>query len=100
MPVPIVPPAPPRFSTTTGWPSWLDSGSSTSRPTISSELPAANGIIARIGRAGQAWAKAACGRAGIAKAAAADVRNWRRVVIHFSPGQLFALADETQAGGI
>src|SRR5215207_1976804 len=81
MPVPIVPPAPPRFSTTTGWPSWLDSGSSTSRPTISSELPAANGIIARIGRAGQACAKAPRERAGIASAAPANCRNWRRLVI-------------------
>ncbi len=65
---------------------------------MSSELPAANGIIARIGRAGQACANAACGSAGTANAAAADVRNRRRVCHrHFSRAVLFG--DEAQAGG-
>ena len=48
---------------------------------MSSELPAANGIIARIGRVGQACANPAPGKAGTVSAAPANWRNWRRVVM-------------------
>ena len=40
------------------------------RPTMSSELPAANGTMARMTRVGQAWAKTDCGSADEASAAA------------------------------
>src|SRR6185369_2373765 len=85
---PMVPPAPPRFSTTIGWPSWLDTGSRTMRPTMSSELPAENGIIARMGLAGQLCARASVGSAGVASADPARCRNRRRVVISFLPEAL------------
>src|SRR5262245_64322303 len=80
MAVPIVPPAPPRFSMTIGCPSWLANGSSTMRPTMSRLEPAENGTMARIGRAGQTCARATCGNAGAARVAPASCRNRRRVV--------------------
>ena len=40
------------------------------RPTMSSELPAANGTIARMPRVGQACANVDCGNADAASAAA------------------------------
>ena len=49
MPAPIVPPAPPRFSTMIDWPSCCDSGSNTMRATMSIVEPAVNGMMARIG---------------------------------------------------
>src|SRR4051812_45215175 len=85
---PMVPPAPPRFSTTIGWPNWLETGSSTMRPTRSSELPAENGIIARMGLAGQLCARASVGSAGVASADPARRRNRRRVVMSFLPEAL------------
>ena len=45
---------------------------------MSSVLPAANGIIARIGRVGQACAHAAAGSAGVASAAPAKLKELRR----------------------
>src|SRR6266566_2884700 len=54
----IVPPAPPRFSTTIGWPSLAASGSNTARGTRSVALPAAKGMKARNGLAGQVCAAA------------------------------------------
>src|SRR4051794_31717630 len=71
---------------TIGWPSWLDSGSQTMRPTMSIVLPGANGIIALTGRAGHACAKAMSGRAGAAKRAAERRRNRRRLVTIVVPG--------------
>jgi hypothetical protein len=48
----------------------------------SSELPAENGTITRIGfDDGQAWAKASFDRVGVASVAAVRLRNVRRVVI-------------------
>ena len=50
--VPIMPPAPPRFSITTGWPSCWPIGSATSRAQISVAPPAGSGTTMRIGRFG------------------------------------------------
>ena len=44
-PMPIVPPAPGRFSTTKGWPSCSDSRCATVRAMMSVALPAVNGTI-------------------------------------------------------
>src|SRR5262245_50129838 len=55
----MVPPAPPRFSTTIGWPSSTASGSNTVRGMTSVALPALNGMKALIGFAGQVCATAA-----------------------------------------
>jgi hypothetical protein len=41
--------------------------------------------MARIGRVGHAWAKAAPGSDALASAAALSRTNWRRVVIGISP---------------
>src|SRR5262249_25102126 len=76
--LPMVPPAPARFSTTIGWPSWLESWSKTSRGTTSTALPAPNGTIALIGLVGQACARATYGKADSAAAPAAICRNRRR----------------------
>src|SRR4029078_3200267 len=56
--VPITPPAPPRLSTNTCWPSWLLSCCATSRPTTSLLPPGGNGTIKRTGRFGESSAKA------------------------------------------
>src|SRR5258708_28654738 len=48
---------------------------------MSSELPGANGIMARIGRAGHACANACRDSSGVASAAADHRTNWRRVVM-------------------
>ena len=50
--VPTVPPAPPRFSITTGCPNSLLSPSATTRPTMSVEPPGGNGTISVIGLVG------------------------------------------------
>src|SRR5580692_10693544 len=54
-----MPPPPGRFSRTKGWPSTCPTWSSTMRATRSLALPAANGLIASIGRLGQSAATAA-----------------------------------------
>src|SRR3954462_14273214 len=58
---PILPPAPVRFSTITGWPSCSDILAATIRPTVSTAPPAANGTTIRIGRV-----RKFCGRVGAA----------------------------------
>src|SRR5262249_54846617 len=55
---PRVPPAPGRTSTTIACPRFCDTWSSTTRPVVSEALPAANGLITRIGRVGQSCARA------------------------------------------
>src|SRR5262245_35743889 len=55
------------------------------RPTMSRVLPAENGIIARIGFAGQLCARASRGGAGIVSAAPARLRKRRRVVMDVLP---------------
>src|SRR6185295_15070408 len=52
-PTPMVPPAPGRLSMMIGWPSCLESCSNTMRAVMSLALPAANGMMAVIGRVGQ-----------------------------------------------
>ncbi len=59
MPIPMVPPAPGRFSSTTGWPSCVLSFSETVRAMMSVELPGVKGTTTLIGFAGQACAHAA-----------------------------------------
>jgi hypothetical protein len=51
---------------------------------MSSELPAANGTITRIGRDGHAWANPAPGSEAVARAAVESLMNWRRVLIPVS----------------
>src|SRR5882757_888386 len=84
--MPMVLPAPGRFSTMIGCPSWADTWSITTRPMTSVALPGVSGTIRRIGLDGQACADCAQAgadasreRAGAASAAAVRLRNWRRV---------------------
>src|SRR6185436_17190640 len=54
----MLPPAPPRLSTTTDLPSAVLSRSETQRARMSDTLPAADVTISRIGLAGYVWANA------------------------------------------
>src|SRR5262249_38102473 len=76
---PTVPPPPPRFSMTSACPSCRPSGSNTIRATMSIVLPALNGMITRIGLAGQLCAQLTRGSTGAMAAAAMSCR-WRRRV--------------------
>src|SRR5262249_21360894 len=58
---PMVPPAPGRFSTTTGCPTCCESCSSSMRGIMSVELPAATGTTARNGFVGQLCAPVSVG---------------------------------------
>src|SRR5438046_3317444 len=58
MPVPIVPPAPGWFSTTTGWPQYSESFWPNVRARISVALPAVNGTTILTGFVGHACAPA------------------------------------------
>jgi predicted carbohydrate-binding protein with CBM5 and CBM33 domain len=69
----MVPPAPARFSTTTGWPSEADSFSATRRATTSVEPPAGNGTTIRTGRDGKVCA--ATGKASVPARPASTVRR-------------------------
>src|SRR6266849_2691265 len=53
---PMVPAAPARFSTTTGWPNACVSRSAAKRAVMSFEPPGAKGTIHRIGFEGHPWA--------------------------------------------
>src|SRR5882762_6451047 len=55
----MVPPAPGRFSITTGWPTCKETFSDTVRAMMSVPLPGVNGTMTLIGFAGQACAQAA-----------------------------------------
>src|SRR3954451_14078525 len=59
--MPPKPPAPPRFSITTGWPSRLDILSVTTRLMTSAGPPAGNGTMKRIGRVENSWASKIAG---------------------------------------
>src|SRR3954466_4668724 len=65
---PIVPEAPSRLFTTTCWPDWSAMALATARPITSTPLPAGNGMIISIGRAGHfcAFASSAIGASAIA----------------------------------
>src|SRR5262245_12641141 len=99
----MVPPAPPRFSMTIGWPSCADTGSSTMRPTMSRLLPAENGTMARIGRAGHVCAATGRASMGVADAAATAWRKRRRETVmtwlsrRESPGMLARMAERRNA---
>src|SRR5262249_1154404 len=41
-----------------GWPMFCDTWSTTTRPVVSEALPAANGLMTRMGRVGHSWARA------------------------------------------
>ncbi len=56
---PSMPPAPPTFSTSTGWPSSTRKPSATIRAITSLDPPAAKGTINVIGRVGQSSARVA-----------------------------------------
>src|SRR5262245_21597320 len=73
---PVSPPAPPRVSTTTCWPSSAESPLASERPNRSAAPPAANGTISLSGRFGNGCAPAAGGSS--AAAARAEI-NARRV---------------------
>src|SRR5262245_646625 len=64
---PVSPPAPPRVSTTTCWPSSADSPLASERPNRSAAPPAANGTISLSGRFGNGCAPAAGGSSAAAK---------------------------------
>jgi hypothetical protein len=65
-----LPPAPPRFSITTGWPSASASGGWITRATMSLAPPGANGTTSVTGRSGQAAAPA-CGNAAASASSSA-----------------------------
>src|SRR4249919_264477 len=73
------PPAPPRFSITTGCPRAFDMRSPTMRPTMSALPPAAKGTIRRIGRSGY-FAKAARGSSASVETAPRLAMTVRREV--------------------
>src|SRR5215831_15736302 len=68
---PTLPPAPPRFSTTFGWPVRSASLEDTMRVTTSAGPPGGNGTIQRIGFDGHAD----CARADCASSAAQNTRR-------------------------
>ena len=78
---PILPPAPPRFSTRKGWPSLSCNASASSRVTMSFDPPGGKGTTRRTGRSGQA----ACARAGKAMALASSPRRVIRCILRFLP---------------
>src|SRR5262245_27242651 len=69
--MPMVPPAPPIFSTITLWPSVLPMDSPIRRATVSVGPPAAAGTTSVIDLDGQAACAIACGAAVVANAKAA-----------------------------
>jgi hypothetical protein len=56
--LPIVPPAPGRFSITNDWPTCLETWSSTTRAMMSPALPALTALTTSIWRDGQSYAGA------------------------------------------
>src|SRR6516225_7347995 len=74
--MPILAPAPARFSTITVWPSACCNGDCKSRANTSEDPAGANGTMIRIGRL--ALSCACAGRGSASAAAASRVRNERR----------------------
>jgi hypothetical protein len=74
----MVPSAPLRFSTTTGWPSDFPITSLRSRATMSFRAPGAKGTMTVMGRDGKVSAKAVRDTAGSATAPATMVKICRR----------------------
>ena len=74
--LPMVPPAPGRFSTTMGWPRIVDSRWATTREELSVMPPAAKGTTQTRPRLGQVgWAMAGWAMAGVARAVASRLRR-------------------------
>src|SRR6266478_6749940 len=94
----IVPPAPPRFSTTMGWPSSVASGSNTARGTRSVALPAAKGMKARNGLVGQVCAGAATVEATHAARVASVIRILRVIISPITPAAARGFMRLTAAG--
>src|ERR1700674_2059493 len=82
--VAMVPPAPPRFSTTICWPIDLLILSATMRPSASLPPPGGNGMTRVTGRVGYAWAVAAPGVSDQAVAPATRTMNARRLICFLS----------------
>lgn len=78
--VPIVPPAPARFSTMTGWPSLGPSSFASMRATVSVEPPAVNGTMIRMEWFGQLLLCAVAGRLKAATRSAVIQAIKRRVL--------------------
>jgi hypothetical protein len=77
--VPMVPPAPGRFSTTKGWPKTDEKWFAAARPAVSGVEPGGNGTMTRTGRSGHAAACCARTReAARTGAAALKANNARR----------------------
>src|SRR5262245_63235267 len=69
---PVMPPAPPTFSTTTCWPSNSLMRCAMTRPIVSCGPPAANGMTIVTGRVGKSWAVAWPAETSAANAAASS----------------------------
>ncbi|MCY1372718.1 hypothetical protein D9M69_599480 [compost metagenome] len=65
----MLPPAPARFSTTTGWPRRCDNGSASRRASVSAEPPGAKPTRSRTGLAGFQASAAMAGEAARAETA-------------------------------
>src|SRR5262249_25960119 len=78
-PIPTLPPAPGRFSTTKDWPNMSFRRSARMRVSTSVEPPAGYGTTMRTGRSGQRPSSARAAVATIVPAAAIDVMKVRRV---------------------
>ena len=82
---PMLPPAPTRLSTTTGWPSAFSSGSASARAVRSGDEPAGKPTTMRSGRVGQAercaLAGACVSSSARPAAASTDRRRGRRAVM-------------------
>src|SRR5262249_14459380 len=91
--LPRVPPAPGRFSITTGWPSFSCSDCATMRPMMSAPPPGPNGTTMRTGRCGQSCAAASAAPRSHAAEAASRLR---RVSINIPPS---ACGGEPPPGG-
>src|SRR5260221_13567784 len=76
----MVPPAPPRLSTTICWPSDLLILSATMRPSASLPPPGGNGMTSVTGRVGYAWAAALSGARHDATAPETRTMNARRLM--------------------
>src|SRR5215467_11191669 len=74
---PTLPPAPPRFSATTGWPRFAVSRSAMRRPRMSVPPPGGNGRMKRTGLAGQASCAFACQGASAAPSASVSATTAR-----------------------
>src|SRR5438876_1006796 len=85
-----MPPAPPMFSTMTGWPSWLLKPSATMRAIASVDPPAAKGATIVMGRIGQSSAGAECAAntAMIKLATLADTETRQPTVLIRTPAAI------------